>query len=132
MGAFGPPQKLEPEHELALFLLYFSRNSVAQNSSFDSSKTRFSNENKCFSLEILLFHAFGRATRWKKNIFTLTDKRMTRFMMTLDNAERLVWKSIENSIVSLWFIKLEGPCWLHFCFIFGLRSLLGTDLYQKR
>ena len=32
----------------------------------------------------------------KKNIFTLTDKRMTRFMMTLDNAVRLVWKSIED------------------------------------
>ena len=31
-----------------------------------------------------------------KNIFTLTDKRMTRFMMTLDNAVRLVWKSIED------------------------------------
>ena len=24
------------------------------------------------------------------------------------------------------------PCWLHFCSIFGLRSLLDTHLYQKR
>ena len=27
-----------------------------------------------------------------KNIFTLTDRRMTRFMMTLENAVKLVWK----------------------------------------
>ena len=31
-----------------------------------------------------------------KNIFIFTDKRMIRFMMTLDNAVRLVWKSIED------------------------------------
>tara|TARA_B100000965_G_scaffold199365_1_gene166434 strand:- start:839 stop:1831 length:993 start_codon:yes stop_codon:yes gene_type:complete len=32
----------------------------------------------------------------KKNIFTLTDKRMTRFMMTLDNAVKLVWKALDD------------------------------------
>jgi len=32
----------------------------------------------------------------KKNIFTLTDKRMTRFMMTLDTAVKLVWKSLDD------------------------------------
>ena len=32
----------------------------------------------------------------KKNIFTLTDPKMTRFMMTLENAVRLVWRSIDD------------------------------------
>ena len=32
----------------------------------------------------------------KKNTFTLTDKRMTRFMMTLDTAVKLVWKSLDD------------------------------------
>ena len=32
----------------------------------------------------------------KKNIFTLTDRRMTRFMMTLENAVKLVWKSVDD------------------------------------
>ena len=32
----------------------------------------------------------------KKNIFTLTDERMTRFMMTLEQAVKLVWKSLDD------------------------------------
>ncbi len=32
----------------------------------------------------------------KQNVFTLTDKRMTRFMMTLDQAVKLVWKSLDD------------------------------------
>lgn len=32
----------------------------------------------------------------KKNIFTLTDNRMTRFMMTLENAVNLVWQSLDD------------------------------------
>ena len=32
----------------------------------------------------------------KKNVFTLTDKKMTRFMMTLDTAVKLVWKSLDD------------------------------------
>ena len=32
----------------------------------------------------------------KNNIFTLTDKRMTRFMMTLEQAVKLVWKSLDD------------------------------------
>ena len=30
------------------------------------------------------------------NIFTLTDERMTRFMMTLEQAVKLVWKSLDD------------------------------------
>ena len=32
----------------------------------------------------------------KKNIFTLTDEKMTRFMMTLEQAVKLVWKSLDD------------------------------------
>jgi len=32
----------------------------------------------------------------KKKIFTLTDERMTRFMMTLEQAVKLVWKSLDD------------------------------------
>ena len=32
----------------------------------------------------------------KKNKFTLTDERMTRFMMTLEQAVKLVWKSLDD------------------------------------
>ena len=32
----------------------------------------------------------------QNNIFTLTDERMTRFMMTLEQAVKLVWKSLDD------------------------------------
>ena len=32
----------------------------------------------------------------KKNVFTLTDNRMTRFMMTLEHAVKLVWLALED------------------------------------